>query len=207
MTLRLAANLAHVLTLLWGQIWRPLLLLCFLAAAATLGSSAFSPEDQKRLQLNDTASISVYEQILRAGSLGSLDVLLVGDSSCLMGIDPELLSQRLGQRVASLCSIGYLGPAGYARLLKRFLASGARYKRLVVVMHPESLIRDKSWDAWTDFVDSGGPPTPSDWNLKVRSGLRLIESKLLSPFIRLPMEGVFGQYYGSVETLRRSVAR
>jgi hypothetical protein len=185
--------------------WRSLLVFALLLVAVTL-LAATSPEaSRKRLQINDTSSIAVFEQMERARSIGPVDLLLIGDSSCLMGIDVDRLSKRLGKSIASLCSIGYLGPAGYALLLQSFAESGGRYKELVLAMHPDSLIRDPSWDYWAEFVRSGGPKEAGGWREYITTGLRLAESVLLWPVVRFPMQGRFGLYYGSMERMRADV--
>ena len=185
--------------------WRGLLVLLLLLGAAML-LAVTSPEvSRKRLQLNDTSSIAVFEQMERARSIGSVDLLLIGDSSCLMGIDVDRLSKRLGKSVGSLCSIGYLGPAGYGLLLQRFAESGGRYKELVLAMHPDSLIRDPSWDYWVEFVRSGGPKEASGYRDYVATGLHFAERTFLWPLVRFPMQGRFGLYYGSMEHMRADV--
>lgn len=185
--------------------WRGLLVLVLLLGAAMLLAAVSQDVSRKRLQLNDTSSIAVFEQMQRARSIGSVDLLLVGDSSCLMGIDVKRLRERLGKSVASLCSIGYLGPAGYALLLRSFAESGSRYKELLLAMHPDSLIRDPSWDYWVEFVRSGGPKEGSGWREYIATGLHFAERTFLWPLVRFPMQGRFGLYYGSVERMRADV--
>jgi hypothetical protein len=210
---RIASNGARrpaVLTVALALVdatWRTVLLLALLLGAVTLVAVTSDEADRKRLQLKDTSSIAVFEQMVRARSIGSVDLLLIGDSSCLTGIDVDRLSERLGKRVASLCSIGYLGPAGYALLLQSFAQSGSRYKQLILAMHPDSMIRDESWHSWTYFVRRGGPTEPRGLWQWILTGLQLAERSYLSTLVRFPMRGAFGLYYGSAESMREAVSR
>jgi hypothetical protein len=72
-------------------------------------------------------------------------------------------------------------------------------------MHPDSMNRDPSWDYWVEFVRQGGPTEATGWRQYVATALRLAESTYLWPFVRVPMQGRFGLYYGSVERMRAAV--
>jgi hypothetical protein len=62
--------------------------------------------------------ILISEQVRRAHELrGSIDVVILGDSSALMGIDPVELSRLFGGRVESLALFGSTGPGAYGELL------------------------------------------------------------------------------------------
>ena len=202
---RLHWNLGRVLLLIVGETWRVILLLAVLVAGM-VGILALSDDlTLKRLELSDTASIAVFEQMTRARAIGPVDILFVGDSACLMGIDFQMLSARLSRRVELMCAIGYLGPAGYGRLIKAFLENGGSFRHLVLAMHPDLMIRDPSWDFWIQFVDNDGPLLQAPFSRALFHAFHFVEAKVLRPFVRLPMKGAFGLFYGSVENLQQGV--
>ena len=50
-------------------------------------------------------------------------VALLGDSSCLMGIDPLLVGEKLGVEVLNLGMVSYLSLDEHAQLLERYLTA------------------------------------------------------------------------------------
>jgi hypothetical protein len=82
----------------------------------------------------------ISEQIKRARLAPQADYLLLGDSSCLMGIDPFLMSELLDQKtVESLCTVGYAGPAAPAKILNLYEKAGGRASNLLILLHPNAL--------------------------------------------------------------------
>jgi hypothetical protein len=198
--------LVHLAKILFNQTWRMLVITSSLVAGAVWCGAVLKHEDRTRYTVADVGSVSVIEQLLRARSIGPVDVLFIGDSSCLMNIDPGALGRRLGKRVASLCSVGLIGPAGYAHLLREYADSGSQYQQLVVVLHPETLLWDATLVWWTEWVKRGGPPdAPDAWSDRLVNGLRFIEAKYLGQIVRIPMQGSFALYYGSIESTRATV--
>jgi hypothetical protein len=77
-------------------------------------------------------NVIVEAQIARAQAGRAVDLLIVGDSSALMGIDAPVLGAKLGgARVESLALFGSVGPAGYAALL-----DVRRFKRRTATLMP-----------------------------------------------------------------------
>src|SRR4051812_35657736 len=112
----------------------------------------------------DTLIIKAQRE--RARQLRAPEVALVGDSSCLMGIDASLLGSELKRSVESLCSLASLGPRGYAALVEMMMAHGATPDRLIIVFHPVQFRRDPSWDSWLEMLKAGPPPPVGlEWTL------------------------------------------
>jgi hypothetical protein len=128
-----------------------------------------------------------------------LGVLLVGDSSGLMGIDPEMLQASLGVETESLNTLGYVGPRGYASLLDRFRARGGTASRLVLVLHPSSLMRKPVWLAWERMTISGAldPNPPAD----LVQGTRARLLSIAEPVLYFPLYGPLGDFYGNAPAL------
>jgi hypothetical protein len=149
----------------------------------------------------DLEGIVVDGQRARAGTIGDVDVLILGDSSALMGVDAVALGLALGgARVESLATIGYVGPAGFARLLEDFTARGRRARTVVLMMHgvslalPESLFVHKGFEARV----AGSGPAPRS---PVRRFLDQLYARLVAPVLDLPLPGAFGQHYGRPDAL------
>ncbi len=136
-------------------------------------------------------------QIERADTLpGDVEVLVVGDSSGLMGVDPSALGAGLGgARVESLATLGYVGPRGYAALIERILRRGGHPARVILTLQETSLSRRQHWERYARLVDTGivGPAPPSQLFAGVRARLLSIADLVLF----LPMPGQFGDFYGN----------
>jgi hypothetical protein len=132
------------------------------------------------------------------------DVLLVGDSSGLMGIDAERLADLLGgAKVESLNMLGFVGPRGFAAVLERFIARGGHVNRLLVVFQGQSLNRPVNWRNWERVVIRGSWDVvpPDRWFPGVRA--RLLAAA--APILYVPMDGRLGDYYGPASALRRFI--
>ncbi len=122
-------------------------------------------------------------------------LLLLGDSSCLMGIDAAQLSARLGRHVENLCSLGYLGPAGYAAMLDQLLSSNPRPDRLVLVFNPVQFDRRPEYEAWTQFASRDAPlPDPSSY--RAVASLDYVRTVWLDRVLYDPLPYGYGVYYG-----------
>lgn len=143
----------------------------------------------------------IRTQIARADTLpDSVDILIVGDSSGLMGIDPLALGAGLGgARVESVATLGFVGPRGYAALLERMLRRGVRPARVLITLHPASLDRRETWAHYARFAEKGireaAPPS------EMFAGVRARLLAIADPILFLPMPGPLGDFYGSTAAL------
>lgn len=131
-----------------------------------------------------------------------VDVLIVGDSAGMMGIDATRLTELLGgARVESLATIGLVPPEGNAAILRRFSERPGRARRLLITLHPSSLKRlnqSPFGPLWTRTAIHGARPRipPADFFSGIRA--RLVSS--VDPVLYLPMNGPLGEYYGTPES-------
>ncbi len=140
-----------------------------------------------------------------------VDIVLVGDSSCLMDVSAVQLSARLGRTVLNLGTLSYLDPEAYGRLLGEFTRRGAP-QEIVLLMHPDALRRLGSENyhltaltrylAGVDDSRPGGPGTFNDW-----AGVDIFQGRLLARWVPTPLRGVYGAYYGFAPDLERYMTR
>jgi hypothetical protein len=67
------------------------------------------------------------------------EVVFVGDSTCLSGIEPVAFQELTGLRAYSLASVGVIGFDGYAVIFRHYLAHHPRPRALVLCCHPWAL--------------------------------------------------------------------
>lgn len=132
------------------------------------------------------------------------DVLLLGDSSCLMDVSGARLEELLAGRRHSL-NLGtfmYVGFNGYAALLSRCAqANPARLRTVVVLVHPEMLRGVEPVSHYLNFLSdyySGADytePGSVHGELCGLLGLDIFRDRFLSR-IPLPLPKEYGRYYG-----------
>jgi hypothetical protein len=138
--------------------------------------------------------IILKEQILRANTLQDTDLLIIGDSSGLMGIDARNLSKQLGGlRVESLCSMAWVGPAGYAEMLEKTYNAGNRPKILMLVFNYAQFDRKSEWEVWEKMA-AENPLHPK--HIPAKGAIRQIYAKIIEPVAYNPLPGAYGQFYG-----------
>jgi hypothetical protein len=181
---------------------RLLLLATALAAAASLWFRLHPLETPPR----DVESIIVAEQLERARSIPETDVLIVGDSSALMGVDASLLGRRLGgMSVENLSTLAWVGPRGYAHLLQMYFRRGLQAKAVVLLMHEAAMNRPSAgWDNWEQVVLTEHAPSNEERNplLALRTALN---SVLFGRVFAPPMPGLWGKFYGSQYEVRSAI--
>ncbi len=186
-----------VLTLLVAACIEVLIGLVALPLTDDLAQERFYPPDRV-----PTFTESILQwQVHHAGRLVEhQDLLVVGDSSGLMGVRPEDLMKELGGRAWSLCTIGYVGTTGQVRVLRHYLARHAAPR--VVVFHcsvpslttTEAGWREKSTEfdrfgAWIDRLEGRRPWLPS---LDLRPRFRRIVSGALDGEVLRRPRGPYG---------------
>jgi len=186
----------HAITSALLVSWRSLVI-CGVLLAATFAyyMSLAIPERNARLETGDT--IIVREQYNRAAHQhGHTDYLFLGDSSCLMGIDFRQLQKRISKSARSLCTMAYVGPVGWATLLKKQVEAAGKPESLVFVFHPAGFKRDPSWDGWQTYLDELENEKESPAKLTTHFAFAM-QNGILSDLIFRPMPGQLGTYYGS----------
>ena len=135
----------------------------------------------------------------RAAQLPAPDIAFVGDSSCLMDIDIRRLRGALPRRsIESLCTLAFVGPAGYALLVDRMLDRGAAPGKVVLVFNPVQFQREESWDVWLKII-ADGPVRPTadlaGW------ALDYFRRKWFDEAFYTPLPADYGKYYGGATQL------
>jgi hypothetical protein len=213
LSIRLLAGITHqafqnnrlVLLHLLNVLWRPVLIACTLTFATLALYTSWPASTRGEILENGVDQIIVRQQFNRSGNGETANILFLGDSSCLMGIDFVELQIRLGNTtVKSLCSMGYVGPAGYGKMLLRQVASAGKPNSLVLFIHPISFKRDPSWDAWLGIIDTmAREEIPKQHPYKKIS--QTVQNGLLGNSIFHAMPGQMGMYYGTVWNFARDV--
>jgi hypothetical protein len=162
------------------------------------------PERNARLETND--KIIVREQYNRAHQHDAPDYLFIGDSSCLMGIDFNQLQNGSLKSAKSLCTMAYVGPVGWAKLLKKQVEASGKPENIVFIFHPAGFKRDPGWDGWQTYLDELENENESPAKLTTRFAFA-IQNGFLSDLIFRPMPGLMGIYYGSSASFAADVRR
>ena len=74
----------------------------------------------------------------------AIDVMFVGDSSCLMGIEPSIVSERTGLKCWNIGTLAWLGTQGHALVLEKYLRTHAAPKLVIYHIAPWCLFTSDS---------------------------------------------------------------
>lgn len=139
-------------------------------------------------------------QIERSHSTPSPDILIVGDSSGLTGIDAPLLDSLLDNtHIESLSSIASVGPRGYLKLAQNCSRRGTRIPILLLVVHGESLRRRADHQREEAIVmDDAWPQRPF-----LPGARTVLNGTLFGNRLDPPLPGDWGRFYGPRSGLSR----
>ena len=122
-----------------------------------------------------------------------------------MGIVPKILERAINVRpIQSFCSIGYLGPVGYAHMLNKMIARNAAPKAVVFMFHPITFRRGPSWESWPAFVLNAERAAVPALRFP-RSALDFLQFEWLSRLIYSPLPGAYSRYYGGEVAFRATI--
>jgi hypothetical protein len=151
----------------------------------------------------DVDSTLLVHQVEASRARPDADVLLLGDSSCLMDVSARELARRLGVRVLNLGTHSYLDLNSYADLLREYATAHPRGPRAVVLLlHPEALRRMTPEPYHVALFQSllrGRDPQPGPdlrESLLRMLGLEMVRTRILARLIPAPLHGAYGRYYG-----------
>ncbi|HOX03645.1 MAG TPA: hypothetical protein P5555_15295 [Candidatus Paceibacterota bacterium] len=138
------------------------------------------------------------------------ELIFVGDSSCLMDVDPRVVARATGRPALNLGTLSHLDLEGQQRLLGRFFqANPVRGQTVVLLMNPASL---RLWPeaAWPssildDFYARRDPIGHSS-GIDRWLGFEIVRARLLGPAWPTPLPGAFGQRYGFTRDLWRAMS-
>ena len=163
-----------------------------IAAYSHLQSPAFTREQEPNF-----VDALIETQIERANTLPATDILIVGDSSALMDIDPARLARLTGQSAETLATIAYGGPRAMASLIDRMARRGARPRTLILAFHAAGMPRRADWEDWTMQVVAQTRQRP--FASSIRTGALGRLNDLTSGIVFRPLEGAYGSFYGGRE--------
>jgi len=138
------------------------------------------------------------------------DVVLLGDSSCLMNVNARQLGAALGLRALNLGTISFLDLGAHARLLREFTqANPGQPRAVVLLMHPEALRRAGSEPyplaVLTHFLAGADHHQAGTFagTFNNISGVDAFQGRLLSRALPTPFTNSFGRFYGFTSGLER----
>jgi hypothetical protein len=190
----------HSLARAYAFLAQPLIaigvcLAILLGLADALYRRAPNPTEFAESNQNSVDYLIVDEQLRRIVNAEPASIAIFGDSSCLMGVDPDLLGRLLRYgTVSSYCMLAYVGPLGYATAIQRLLEV-QRPSRIVLMLHPAQFRREPSWESWPDFV-AKWTPTRAATRTFPSAGLDYIRLNLLGRALYEPLPGSYGLFYG-----------
>lgn len=171
-------------------------------------SAAFHllPPPRPTLDLGRTV---LLHQAAASQSAQDANLLLLGDSSCLMNVAARPLGVWLpGVTALNLGTDNHLDPVSYATLLRHYTATNrAPLRAVVLLMHPEALRRAATEPGHTEmltrFFDQadhshgdGVYPRLAEW-----LGLDILKGRVLSRVVPAPLHQEFGMAYGFTSDL------
>lgn len=131
------------------------------------------------------------------------DIIILGDSSGLMGINPQQLSRATKLDVAGYCTIAYAGPASYADMLDYIVSRGQRPQKVILALHPAEFDRQQDWEQWTVFVHE--QLFMGDHNILIPKRPQAARQLIQANLVYSPMPRAFGLYYGSLRNLSDAI--
>jgi hypothetical protein len=155
----------------------------------------------------DFEPVVVGEQIKRATTVPRADLLILGDSSALTGVNARLLGDALGVRVESLATLGWVGPAAYARLLERVAERTGPPAAVLLLMCGEGLRVDERTYVSHGFERSVMDGLRPQAAAAPQPALDRIYDRLMVPLVDPPLPGRLGFYYGWAADLSGTLAR
>jgi hypothetical protein len=138
----------------------------------------------------------------------SPDIVLVGDSSCLMDVSALQLSDLLKRSVLNLGTLSYLDLDAYGVLLQEN-QKRRRPKVVVLLMHPEALRRVGSESHQLAVLNHYIAGRDHSSKATVASaftawtGVDIVSGRLLARWIPMALRGDYGAYYGFTHDLER----
>ena len=135
------------------------------------------------------------------------DIVLIGDSSCLMNIDASQLGELTGKKVVNLGTVSFLDMKIFSEILDRYLRTQTKMpSEIVLMVHPDFLRRSSpsrshvnwihDYMAGKDHATNGKSWTSAEYLF----GVHVIKGRLLA-WLPRPLSGAFGSYFGFTSNL------
>lgn len=194
------------------QICLPLVPLLLFAVVMHLGARLeLLPVPRPTL---DTERTILIHQAEAARTAQTAEIILLGDSSCLMNISARRLQDHLQQPVLNLGTFSFLDLQAQALLLREHTrANPGRLRTIVLLLHPDSLRRSAPEayyiSALTNFL-AGRDHFDSDnaaGQFNAALGVETFKGRLLARVLPVPLNGAYGLRYGFNRDLESHLVR
>ena len=192
-------------------LW-PLAPLILFAVAMQVGArSNVLPATRPAL---DTERTWLIDQAEAARSPQDAEIILLGDSSCLMNVSALQLGAALGRPALNLGTFSFLDVNSHAAMLREYSrANPGRLRSVLLLMHAETLRRlgaetyyaDALESFWSGRDHTGG--TAWDTRLGKALGVDIFKGRLLARVQPQPLGGVYGRRYGFTHDLENYMTR
>ena len=182
----------------------PLLPLMLFALAMHVGAATgILPHPQPAL---DTDRTILTHQADATRRKHDADLLLIGDSSCLMDVSAEKLGSATVFRALNVGTLSYLDLSNFAELLRHYAeANPNRLRAVVLLMHPEALRQPAGTEYYAEalakFYIGKDYCTPMFSPSVCALGVEIFRGRILGRLIPLPLAGVYGRSYGFTHDL------
>lgn len=158
------------------------------------------PKPRPTLDVDRTV---IVHQVDASQTAPPSDVILLGDSSCMMNIDAPALGEQLGLTPLNLGTLSFLDLATFGKLLEQYLTHHPSHtpQKIVLITHPDFIRKSSASDAHIaafehyvagidHYYGIGGVSDPRRW-----LGTHIIEGRFVSR-LPIPLPGSFRDDYG-----------
>jgi hypothetical protein len=162
----------------------------------------------------DTERTILIHQAEAARASHDAEILLLGDSSCLMNVSARPLGEQLGRPALNLGTFSFLDLHAHALMLREYArANPGRLRAVVLLMHPESLRRlgpepyyiSALTNFWSGRDHSRTETLPG--RISCLLGVDILQGRLQSRWLPTPLSGAYGQRYGFSHDLENVLTR
>lgn len=157
----------------------------------------------------DTERTILIHQAEASRAPQNAEVILLGDSSCLMDVSARRLGEQLGQPVLSLATFSFLDLHAHALFLRAYAkANPGRLRAVVLLLHPEALRRLGSEPYYIAVLNHFWDGTDqSAGQLSDLTGTTIFKGRLLARALPAPLGGGYGRRYGFTRQLESFLTR
>ena len=131
------------------------------------------------------------------------DVILIGDSSCMMDVSARELSRALSRQVLNLGTLSYLDLPAFAAMVREYAAvNPGRLRTVVLLCHPEFLRRQEPIAAHvrtlTNYFAGADTYDLATWpgRLHCWLGIEVFRERILTRIVPVPLPREFSRFYG-----------
>ena len=160
----------------------------------------------------DTERTVLLHQADAAQSTHDAEIVLLGDSSCLMNISARQLSTELGRPVLNLGTFSFLDVNAHASMLRQYAhANPGKLRAVVLLMHAESLRRLSAEPYYVETLENfwaGQDHFTTETiagQVNRALGVDIFKGRLLSRALPLPLGGAYGRRYGFTSDLESAL--